>query len=213
MLCVTTLGQFESMFLFLEAVEKEKPQDAKWKITICIIVFNSVKLVMTASLCTVSLCFASELKSQVGALVREFGNSDPHVDRLQLIYGFIMRFSIVFLVSILCINLVQPALFVTLTNYWSSSKHDSFTWSKSFSVVTMTLYQIEVNLMQLLILFFHHRLDEQQQKAKIYRNSVNSNSAYSMSSNSLHDGPQVDRITLYSSDKDESTIKENPATA
>lgn len=201
------------MFLFLEAVEKEKPQDAKWKITICIIVFNSVKLVMTASLCTVSLCFASELKSQVGALVREFGNSDPHVDRLQLIYGFIMRFSIVFLVSILCINLVQPALFVTLTNYWSSSKHDSFTWSKSFSVVTMTLYQIEVNLMQLLILFFHHRLDEQQQKAKIYRNSVNSNSAYSMSSNSLHDGPQVDRITLYSSDKDESTIKENPATA
>lgn len=161
---------------------------------------------MTSTLCMVSLCFAKRLKSQVAAYVREFGSSDPHVERLQLIYCFIMRFSIVFLISILCTNLVMPTLFVTLNNFRISNFSASYTWTRSFSTLIMTLYLIEINLMQLLILLFHHRLDEQKQKAKRQRNSIDSNSAYSMSSDEL--GPNAEIVTLYSSVREESSCME-----
>ena len=80
--------------------------------------------------------------------------------RLRINYTFIMRFSVVYLISLLFINLVQPVLFITLTEADSLRSLDNYTWAKSFSLVTMMFYVIEVNAMQLLILFFHHRLDQ-----------------------------------------------------
>lgn len=147
------------MFVFVNAIEDNKPEAEKQKIIVVIIVLNVIKFAMTSILCACSACFAKTLKSQVASLVKRCGSSHPEVKRLQISYDYILRFTIVFAISVLFVNLLQPTLFISIEE-WSDLKDlDDYTWTKAFSMTSMTFYMVEVNVMQVLILFFHYRLD------------------------------------------------------
>ena len=106
--------------------------------------FDFLKLCLTGVLCVASLKFASQLKKIVVDSSILYGESDPHVRRLSITYWFVKRTSVLYIAGVMICNIIKPVVFVSMENDELSAL-DTFTWTKSWTLVIEIVYLITIN--------------------------------------------------------------------
>lgn len=178
-----TSGQFLTELAFNRSISQANTEFIE-SIVPYIIMINIVKFILTTLLSITSLRFACQLGNILKALSQEEGFvADRNLCKLQMTYWFVIRLAICFLVGDIFCNLIKPVIYVTLAD-GTHQPLDPYTWAKTWSVCVQIVYLIEVNLQQLLILFFYYRLNEQQDTRKLHRNSMQTASQYDFSERS-----------------------------